>query len=88
MTDIDLTIILADLNLMPQTVTALSWCGYNTLADFEGMSHAEILRLPGMGGSQYKKVMAALGREPYPWRPKKPRGRRQSPPMTPESSEG
>lgn len=76
MTEFDPDAKLADLKLTDHLVRALSWCGYNYLRDFEGVSHVDILRLPGVGGAQYRKLIAALGREPYPWR--KPKKRQSS----------
>lgn len=83
-TPLDPTTKLADLKIDPRIVTALSFCGYNRLADFEGMERWQILRLPGVGGMTYRRIMLGLGREPHPNRPKMPRGTRKSPPPIPE----
>lgn len=56
---------LSDLKMRPYMVLELSQHGYETVEDMAHLSSAEILRLPGMGGSDWRKLAAALGREPH-----------------------
>lgn len=58
-------ISLSDLKLRPAALFMLNQHGYETVADLVHLSNPEILRLPGMGGSDWRKLAAALGREPY-----------------------
>lgn len=58
-------ISLSDLKLRPTTVFMLNQHGFETVADLAHLSSVEILRLPGMGGSDWRKLAAALGREPH-----------------------
>ncbi|WP_142795466.1 helix-hairpin-helix domain-containing protein [Xanthomonas perforans] len=58
-------ISLSDLKLRPTAVFMLNQHGFETVADVAHLSSAEILRLPGMGGSDWRKLAAALGREPH-----------------------
>ncbi len=56
---------LADLKMRPSMVLELNQHGYEMVADMAHLSSVEILRLPGMGGSDWRKLAAALGREPH-----------------------
>ncbi|XUY30438.1 hypothetical protein RMR21_025820 (plasmid) [Agrobacterium sp. rho-8.1] len=56
---------LSDIKMRPTTVFMLNQHGYETLADIAHLSSAEILRMPCMGGSDWRKLSAALGREPF-----------------------
>lgn len=56
---------LSDIKMRPTTVLMLNQHGYETVEDLAHLSSAQILRLPCMGGSDWRKLAAALGREPH-----------------------
>lgn len=55
---------LSDIKMKPTTVIMLNQHVYETLEEMAHLSSAEILRMPGMGGSDWRKLAAALDREP------------------------
>lgn len=40
--------------------------GYEVVGDMQHLPTAELLRIPGMGGHDWRKIAKALGREPFP----------------------
>jgi len=56
---------LSDIGLRPGLVAQLSQHGFERVADMIDMSNAEILRIPNMGGVCYRRLCAAMGREPH-----------------------
>ncbi|WP_085033950.1 hypothetical protein [Ensifer aridi] len=57
---------LSDLKLTPSLFAELNQLGYEVVGDMQHLSDVEILRIPGMGGRDWRKVAEALGRDPYP----------------------
>ena len=57
---------LADLKLKPSLLTELNQLGYEVTGDLQHLSAAEALRIPGMGGRDWRVIAKALGRDPYP----------------------
>ncbi|RVP11817.1 hypothetical protein CN085_24035 [Sinorhizobium meliloti] len=57
---------LADLKLRPSLLRELSQTGYKVVGDMQHLPTAELLRIPGMGGNDWRKIAKALGREPFP----------------------
>ncbi|ASP92463.1 hypothetical protein [Sinorhizobium meliloti] len=57
---------LADLKLRPWLLRELNLTGYEVVGDLQHMPSAELLRIPGMGGSDWRKIAKALGRETHP----------------------
>jgi DNA-directed RNA polymerase alpha subunit len=57
---------LAELKLTPWVLTELNQHGYEVIGDMQHLSAAEILRIPGVGGRDWRKIAKALGRDPYP----------------------
>lgn len=56
---------LSDIKMKPSTVFMLNQHGYETVEDMAHLPSVQILRLPCMGGSDWRKLAAALGREPF-----------------------
>jgi len=40
--------------------------GYEVVGDLQHLPSAELLRIPGMGGHDWRKIAKALGRDPFP----------------------
>ncbi|ASP73421.1 hypothetical protein [Sinorhizobium meliloti] len=57
---------LADLKLRPSLLRELNMTGYEVVGDMQHLPTAELLRIPGMGGHDWRKIAKALGREPLP----------------------
>ncbi|WP_234895884.1 hypothetical protein [Sinorhizobium meliloti] len=57
---------LADLKLRPSLLRELNQTGYKVVGDMQHLPTAELLRIPGMGGNDWRKIAKALGREPVP----------------------
>lgn len=57
---------LADLKLRPSLLRELNQIGYEVVGDMQHLSTAELLRIPGMGGHDWRKIAKALGRDPFP----------------------
>lgn len=60
-----MTTKLEDLNLMPWLLAELHQLGYETAEDLKDVPSAELLRIPGLGGSVWRKICKAAGRELY-----------------------
>ena len=56
---------LSDIRLRPGLVAELNQRGFERVGDMVDMSDGEILRIPGMGGASYRRLCAAMGREPH-----------------------
>lgn len=56
---------ISDLRIRPNLVAELNQWGFEYVGQMNHMSNVEILRIPGMGGVSYRRLCAALGREPY-----------------------
>ncbi|WP_082478100.1 MULTISPECIES: hypothetical protein [unclassified Rhizobium] len=56
---------LSELRLKPWLLMELNQRGYETAVDMAHLSSEECLRIPGMGGRDWRKVAKAMGREPY-----------------------
>ncbi|WFU07562.1 hypothetical protein QA648_36995 (plasmid) [Rhizobium sp. CB3171] len=56
---------ISDLKLKPSLCDELHQLGFEIVDDMQHLSNADILRIPGMGGVSYRRLAAALGREPY-----------------------
>lgn len=57
---------LEDLKLKPWLLVELNQFGFEVVEDMQHLSPVEMLRIPGMGGHDYRKIARALGREPFP----------------------
>ncbi|RVK95638.1 hypothetical protein CN150_14695 [Sinorhizobium meliloti] len=57
---------LEDLKLKPWLLVELNQLGYEVVEDMQHLPTAELLRIPGMGGNDWRKIAKALGREPLP----------------------
>lgn len=57
---------LEDLNLRPSLLRQLWGLGYETVGDIAHLSVAETLRIPGMGGIDWRRIAKAQHRDPYP----------------------
>ncbi|RVG74083.1 hypothetical protein [Sinorhizobium meliloti] len=57
---------LEDLKLKPWLLVELNQLGYEIVEDMQHLPTAELLRIPGMGGNDWRKIAKALGREPLP----------------------
>ncbi|RVI69728.1 hypothetical protein CN135_32570 [Sinorhizobium meliloti] len=57
---------LADLKLRPWLLRELNLTGYEVVGDLQHLPTAELLRIPGMGGHDWRKIAKALGRDPFP----------------------
>ncbi|WP_233124543.1 hypothetical protein [Agrobacterium vaccinii] len=57
---------LSDIKMRPTTVFLLNQHGFEMLKDLAQVSNADILLLAGMGGSDRRKLAAALDRELIP----------------------
>ncbi|MGO6844145.1 hypothetical protein ELH67_33040 (plasmid) [Rhizobium ruizarguesonis] len=55
---------LTDLKLKPALLAELLQLGFETSGDMAHLSNAECLRIPGMAGRGWRKIAAAVGREP------------------------
>ncbi|THK33436.1 hypothetical protein EHS39_36385 [Ensifer sp. MPMI2T] len=62
---------LADLKLTPWLLDELHQLGYEVIGDMQHLSEAEMLRIPGMGGRDWRVIAKALGIEWNPWRKKR-----------------
>ena len=58
-----MTTNLKDLKLRPSLLAELNQLGYETAEDMSPISTAELLRIPGMGGHDWRKIARAMGRE-------------------------
>jgi hypothetical protein len=56
---------LADLNFPPSLLAELQQHGFDTVEQMSHLPNSYILRIPGMGGSWYRRLAAAMGREAY-----------------------
>lgn len=56
---------LSDLCLSPWLLSELHQLGYERAGDMRDLPRELMLRIPGMGGAGYKRICAALGREPF-----------------------
>ncbi|MGZ9718747.1 hypothetical protein [Rhizobium miluonense] len=56
---------LADLKLKPWLLRELTGLGYETVEDLGHLSTADVLRIPGMGSYDWRKIAKVLGREPF-----------------------
>lgn len=61
----DMDTKLADLKLRPSLLRELNMTGYEVVGDMQHLPTAELLRIPGMGGHDWRKIAKALGREPF-----------------------
>ncbi|ASP93123.1 hypothetical protein [Sinorhizobium meliloti] len=57
---------LADLKLRPWLLRELNMIGYEVVGDLQHLPTAELLRIPRMGGQDWRKIAKALGRDPFP----------------------
>jgi hypothetical protein len=57
---------LVELKLKPSLLSELNQLGYEAIEDIQHLSAAELLRILGMGGHDWRKTAKALGREPSP----------------------
>ncbi|WP_322883286.1 hypothetical protein U8C37_09335 [Sinorhizobium medicae] len=57
---------LADLKLRPSLLRELNQTGYEVVGDMQNQPTPELLRIPGMGGQDWRKIAKALGRDPFP----------------------
>ncbi|MEH2700244.1 hypothetical protein AB9F35_15055 [Rhizobium leguminosarum] len=55
---------LTDLKLKPGLLAELRQLGFETTGDMAHLSNAQCLRIPGMAGRDWRKIAAAMGREP------------------------
>nr|WP_090428143.1 hypothetical protein [Ensifer sp. OV372] len=60
-----MTTKLSDLNLPLWLLQELSRRGYKTAEDLKDVPCAELLRIPHMGGSVWRRICKAAGRERY-----------------------
>ncbi|MBP2238797.1 superfamily II DNA/RNA helicase [Sinorhizobium kostiense] len=58
---------LADLKLKPWLLAELNQLGYEVVGDMQHLSIEEMLRIPGMGGRDWRVIAKALGIEWNPW---------------------
>ncbi|XAZ20448.1 hypothetical protein LVY75_00330 (plasmid) [Sinorhizobium sp. B11] len=56
---------LADLKLKPYLLLELHQLGYVDVRDMEHLSNVDCLRIPYMGGRDWRKIAGAMGREPF-----------------------
>jgi hypothetical protein len=56
---------ISDIGLRPGLVAELNQRGFDRVADMIDMPNYEILRIPNMGGTCYRRLCAAMGREPH-----------------------
>ncbi|PND29088.1 hypothetical protein [Sinorhizobium sp. M4_45] len=54
------------MKLKPYLLAELDQRGYEVVEDMQHLSAVEMLRIPGMGGRDYREIAKALGREPFP----------------------
>ncbi|RVE86541.1 hypothetical protein [Sinorhizobium meliloti] len=57
---------LANLKLRPWLLRELNMIGHEMVGDLQHMPSAELLRIPGMSGRDWRKIAKALGRDPFP----------------------
>ncbi|MFQ6186606.1 hypothetical protein ACLMJV_32650 [Sinorhizobium meliloti] len=57
---------LEDFKLKPWLLADLHQFGYEVVEDMQHLSAVEMLRIPGMGGRDYREIAKALGRQPFP----------------------
>lgn len=55
---------LHDLKLKPAILGSLKAQGFRHLDDLRSLTNLQLLLIPNMGGSSYKRILAALGRKP------------------------
>lgn len=60
-----MTTNLSDLKLNPSVLLELHQRGYETAEDMAHLTIPESLRIPGVGGRDWRKIAAAQGREPH-----------------------
>lgn len=65
MTDYDPTMPITALPIRRHIALEISSFGYETLGDIARVDRATLLRIPGVGGRDYKTLMRAVGREPF-----------------------
>ena len=58
-----MTTYLKDLKLRPSLLAELNQLGYETTEDMSPISTAELLRIPGMGDHDWRKIARAMGCE-------------------------
>lgn len=73
MTDYDPNTPVTFLKIKPDVAHEVWSFGYETLGDIAKVDRAVLLRIPGVGGRDYKTLMRAVGREPYEAPPKRKR---------------
>lgn len=56
---------LEDLKLRPALVRELSAHGYDTVGDMAHVPDQQLLRIPGMGSADWRRVAKALDRDPW-----------------------
>ncbi|ASP74129.1 hypothetical protein CN172_32050 [Sinorhizobium meliloti] len=54
------------MKLRPSPVRELNEAGYELVDDVQYLLTAELLRLPEMGGHDWRKIAEALGRDRFP----------------------
>ncbi|ASQ01945.1 hypothetical protein CN128_33315 [Sinorhizobium meliloti] len=52
--------------LRPSLLRELNQTGYEVVGDMQNQPTPELLRIPGMGGQDWRKIAKALGRGPFP----------------------
>ncbi len=62
---VNLNAKISDIGLKPGLVVELNQRGFEYVVDMIDMSNVEILRIPNMGRASYRRLCAALGRDPY-----------------------
>ncbi len=56
---------LEELKLKPWLLVELNQLGFEVVEDMQHLSAVEMLRIPGMGGHDYRKIARAMGRVPF-----------------------
>lgn len=67
----DMDTKLSDLKLQWYILAELGQLGYEVVRDMQHLSAADILRIPGMAGRDWRVIAAALGIEGAPRRKKR-----------------
>jgi hypothetical protein len=62
----DMDTNLSDLKLRPWLLRELNLTGYEVAGDLQHLPSAELMRIPGMSGDDWRKIAKALGRELFP----------------------
>lgn len=60
-----MTANLKELKLRPGLLIELGQLGYETTDDLNRLSSADLLRIPGMGGRDWRTIAHAMGRAPF-----------------------